>query len=262
MGETEITIFIFLATVILLIFIAGIIVFVLQYRNRKILYQKEKTAIEEQHKIDMLNMKLQSQNETMHFIGNEIHDSVAQKLTLASIYSQRIEFENEGSELSRRLADVSKIINESLVELKQLSRNLTDQQLQTASLDELILLECDKVNSTGLCTAKYSLGILPDMSIAVKSALLRIIQEFIQNSIKHARCREIIIYLSLADGDIRMSLNDDGIGFDADQHMHRGMGLGSIQRRIQKLGGTYLWENRNGTGAHLKLSIPADRMND
>lgn len=262
MGETEITIFISLATVILLIFIAGIVVFILQYRNRKILHQKEKKAIEEEHKIDMLNVKLQSQNETMHFIGNEIHDSVAQKLTLASIYSQRIEFENEGSALSSRLADVSKIINESLVELRQLSRNLTDQALQTASLDELILMECDKVNSTGMCTAKYSLGILPEMSIAVKSGLFRIIQEFIQNSIKHAQCKEIIIYLSLVEGEIQMSLNDDGIGFNADENMHRGMGLSSIQRRIQNLGGTYLWENRNGKGAHLKLSIPADRMTD
>lgn len=241
---------------------AGIIVFIIQYRNRKVLYLKEKKAIEEAHKIDMLNVKLQSQNETMYFIGNEIHDSVAQKLTLASIYSQRIEFENEGSELSRRLADVSKIINESLVELRQLSRDLTDHTLQTARLDELISVECDKVNSIGLCTARYSMGPLPEMSIAVKSALFRIIQEFIQNSIKHAHCKEIIIYLSMAEGDIRMSLNDDGIGFNTEQNIHRGMGLNSIHRRIQKLEGTYSWQQDSGKGAHLTLSIPAHRIND
>ena len=256
------TIFILLATVILLIFIAGIIVFIIQYRNRKVLYQKEKDAIEEQHKMNLLNVKLQSQHDTMYFIGNEIHDSVAQKLTLASIYSQRVEFENSGNPIGKKLADISTIINESLLELRQLSRNLTDQQLQTASLGELVQMECDKVNSTGVCIASYQPDPLPATSIAVKSALFRIVQEFIQNSIKHAECREITISITNVAESLLMVLQDDGKGFDLPENIHRGMGLNSIHRRVQKLGGNYSWESKDHKGAKLVVTIPYTHIND
>ncbi len=226
------------------------------------LYQREKNAIEEQHKMNLLNVKLQSQNDTMYFIGNEIHDSVAQKLTLASIYSQRIEFENTGNAMGKKLSDISTIINESLLELRQLSLNLTDQQFQSANLSELVLMECDKVNSTGACVAKYQPDPLPDISIAVKSALFRIIQEFIQNSIKHAQCKEIVIRVAAIGESILLSLQDDGKGFDLSENIHRGMGLNSIHRRVQKLSGNYSWENEGNKGTKLVVTIPFGHIND
>ena len=103
MGTSEITIFIFLINIILLIFITSSIIFVLQYRKRKLLYEQEKTQIEELHKLDLLNKLLQVQQQTMQFIGREIHDSVAQKLTLASIYSQQLEFKNTHPDLLDQL---------------------------------------------------------------------------------------------------------------------------------------------------------------
>src|SRR6185436_9531091 len=103
MGQTEIIIFIVLANIILLIFITGIIVFVFQYRKRKLLHEREKIFLEKQHKLDLLNSQLQVQSQTMQFIGQEIHDSVAQKLTLASIYTQQLEFENADTPLNEKI---------------------------------------------------------------------------------------------------------------------------------------------------------------
>src|SRR5688572_23668704 len=95
MGQTEIKIFIVLATLIVLVFVTGSIVFVLRYRKKKLLDEMEKVRLEERHRIDLLKTQVQTQQETMQFIGREIHDSVTQKLTLASILSQKLEFENQ-----------------------------------------------------------------------------------------------------------------------------------------------------------------------
>ena len=69
----------------IIIFIAGLLLFLNQLKNRRILHEKEKSNIEKQHKLDLLNNQLKVQQQTMQFIGSEIHDSVAQKLTLATL---------------------------------------------------------------------------------------------------------------------------------------------------------------------------------
>jgi signal transduction histidine kinase len=262
MGETEIIIFIVLANIILLIFIYGIILFVFQYRRRRLAHEKEKKQINEKHHIELLNAQLESQQQAMQHIGQEIHDSVAQKLTLASIYTQRMEFESQSPGERDKLSGISKIINDSLLELRELSKSLTDNKLQNADLKDLVQMECEQVNATGICSASFEINELPVMSISAKSSLLRIIQEFIQNSIKHSGCKEIKIKLNAFDNNLNLLLEDDGKGFDFDMSQHKGIGLDGIRRRIQVLNGKYSLESDNGRGVHLGITIPINKTND
>lgn len=94
MGEREITIFIVIANVILLVFISGIIIFIAQYRKRRILHETEKEIISKTHQEELLSRQVEIQTQTMRDIGREIHDNVGQKLTLASIYSNQLSHEN------------------------------------------------------------------------------------------------------------------------------------------------------------------------
>lgn len=225
------------------------------------MHQIEKAKTEEKHKLDLLNAEIQIQQQTMQFIGQEIHDSVAQKLTLASIYNQRIEFDNQLPQLNDKIAGVSKIINDSLLELKQLSKSLTDNKLQNASLSELLKQECGQVNATGICTANFELELMPEISISVKNSLLRIVQEFIQNSIKHSGCKEIRIELGNDGDNLALQLHDDGRGFDVNNPKHKGIGLDGIRRRIQMLNGSYNFDSSSGSGVSLSLTIPITNAN-
>jgi signal transduction histidine kinase len=261
MGQTEITIFIIIINVVLLVFITGIIIFIFQYRKRKLLHQKEKGIIEEQHHAEMLNIQLEIQQQTMQFIGREIHDSVAQKLTLASIHTQRIEFENKYPELLDRLKGISKTINDSLDELRELSKSLTDTKLQTTSLTDLLQTECNRVNETGICKAILKSSVSDKMSNSVKSFILRIVQEFIQNSIKHSGCRNIIIELSTDEKGFSLVAADDGKGFDIDSKKNMGMGLNNMQRRIQLIGGISNLQSSKEKGTSLHLLIPKEQLN-
>jgi len=256
MGQTEIIIFVVLANIILLIFIIGIIVFVFQYRKRKLLHEREKTTIEKQHKLDLLNSQLEVQSQTMQFIGREIHDSVAQKLTLASIYAQQMEFENNNTQLNEKIKPVNKIINDSLLELRQLSKNLTDAKLQHEDLASLISHECEMINATGVCTAKLEVEKIPDLNIPMKSSLLRIVQEFLQNSLKHAGCKQIFVTVSNSDDQLKIYMADDGKGFILAEVAHNGIGLDNIRRRIQHLGGKHHLKSEPGKGTSLELVIP------
>ena len=256
MGETEIIVFIIAANLILLIFISGILIFVFQYRKRRILYNKEKAEIEKQHQLDLLNTQLESQRQTMQFIGQEIHDSVAQKLTLASIYAQQLEFENNNEQLHKKLKPVNKILDDSLLELRQLSKNLTDSKLQHEDLASLIRHECEMINATGICIANPEMEEVVELSISMKSSLLRIVQEFLQNSLKHSGCKQILVKVTCLQEQLMVFMCDDGKGFILAEAAHTGIGLDNIRRRIQHLRGKYDLKSEPGKGTSLELVIP------
>jgi signal transduction histidine kinase len=260
MGQTEIILFIVLVSIILLVFIFGTIVFVLQYRRRKLVYEKEKALIEQQHRAEILNTQLKSQLQTMQFIGREIHDSVAQKLTLASIYSQKLEFENQVPGISPKLARISGIINDSLNELRDLSKTLTDNRIQDTDLTVLLRTECERVNETGVCKAILNSQFSQEISVTVKSFLLRIVQEFIQNSLKHAECNRITIELTSNADCLMLKATDDGKGFDSNNKDFKGIGLNNMKRRIHLIGGIFNLQSEPGKGTTLQLSIVKEKL--
>lgn len=260
MGKTETITFIILLNIILLVFISGIIVFVFQYRKRKVIYAKEKSLTEQLHKAELLNTQLKSQQQTMQFIGSEIHDSVAQKLTLASIYSQKLEFENQVPAIGDKLNKISGIINDSLTELRDLSKTLTDNRMQDTSLSSLITLECERVNDTGVCKAVLQSDFNTEISVTVKSFLLRIVQEFIQNSLKHAGCNNINIHLTGTENGLILKASDDGKGFDSENKDFKGIGLNNMKRRINLIGGVAELHSKPGIGTSLELSISNEKL--
>jgi signal transduction histidine kinase len=260
MGQTEITIFIILVSIIVLIFGIGIIVFVIQYRKRKLLHQKEKATIEERHQVELLNTQLLAQEQTMQFIGREIHDSVAQKLTLAAIYTQKLEYENELPGMTAKLKNISTVINDSLLELRDLSKTLTDNKMHDTSLQGLLDFECERVNETGICRAELESAFDGTISVTVKSFLLRIIQEFIQNSLKHSEGKLIRVRIEEDDEGLLVTASDNGKGFDCENIRSRGIGLTNMERRVQLIGGNFNLQSETGKGTRLLVHVPAKNL--
>jgi signal transduction histidine kinase len=257
MGKTDIIIFIVLTNVVLVIFIAGVIFFVFQYRRKKILHEKEKFVIAENHKSDLLKTQLNSQRQTMQHIGQEIHDNVGQKLTLASLYTQQLAYENKAPQINDKIGTIGNIINESLAELRQLSKSLTDDNINDNNITELLRLECDRVNELKKCSVVFNctqknIG----LPYQTKSILLRIVQEFLQNSIKHANCRNIQINLITAEKQIQLNLQDDGKGFEITNNGNGGIGLSNMKKRAELIGGIYHLESTPNNGTHLNITIP------
>lgn len=256
MGQTEIEIFIILVGVVVLVLVVGTLLFIMQYRNRKIRYESEKKRMEEIHRVELLNSRLFSQQQTMQHIGQEIHDSVAQKLTLASIYIRRMQFEQKDPGNTEGLENTGKVIDDALLELRQLSKDLTDSRLFETELSTLVNEICDMVNSTGTCRATVSTSGVPELVIQQKNSVLRIIQEFVQNSLKHAECKSISLILSGENGKLSVVMQDDGRGFDKELAAAKGMGLHNIRRRAQLMGAVYEIHSQAGKGTRLELTVP------
>lgn len=251
--KREIIAFIATFFILLLSFIAGVLLFLWQAKKRRILYSKETEMLNERHQNDLLSSQLHTQTQTMQFIGREIHDNVGQKLTLASLYSKQLLSNAKNTE--EKINTISNIIDESLADLRQLSKSLTNPSLADAPLAQLLQEEAAKINSLGSClvqvtdnTAGYSL------TPAQKNIVFRLLQEFIQNSLKHAGCKKIKIDLQAANNSFTVSAQDDGKGFDSAQKSN-GQGLRNMQRRAEELNAVYEFNSVPGTGTNLTLQL-------
>lgn len=257
MDKTEIIATIVLFNFFFILFIIGIILFIKQYKVKKNEHNKILIDREKEHQKELLSNKLEIQNQTMQHIGREIHDNIGQQLTLASIYSQKFSFENGASGANENIENISSIINQSLVDLRQLSKTLTNDTIDQNSIQELIDNECKKVNNLKNCTVSFikESKITLD-SYQTKSILLRIVQEFLQNSIKHSKCKNITILLKEIDNNILLQLQDDGIGFQVDELISNGIGLSNMKKRTYILNGTFELESQPNLGTKLVITIP------
>ena len=255
MGKAEIEIFIILIGIVMMIFVIGIILFIFQYRKRKMLYEKEKIATEKQHKFDILNTQFESQREAMQYIGLEIHDSVGQKLTLASLYSKRLAHGGQVNELMDKAAAIGKIIDESLNELRQLSKTLTNPQLASIDIIGLLKEEAQQINATDVCTLSVETNEeLLAVSLADKNVLFRLLQEFIQNSMKHSGCKNIAINFRKDDNGISITASDNGKGFDM-TGISNGIGLQNMKSRAEQLKADYKMISAKGKGTSIFLHL-------
>jgi len=256
MGKTEIIITIILFNLFFILFIVGIIIFIKQYKLKKKEHYATLQFQKEEHQKELLTNQIEIQNQTMQYIGREIHDNVGQKLTLASLYTQQLAFENKAPHIYENIENISKIINDSLSELRELSKSLTSDSIRENNLVELIFLECAGVNKTKKCKVEFDYEQnFTTLNYEQKSILLRICQEFIQNSLKYSNCKLIHIRLMSVYQSIQFELKDDGIGFDIHQDS-KGIGLENIKKRTILLNGTFELSSNLNQGTRLFITIP------
>ncbi len=256
MGEKETIILIIASLIAILLLCIAFIVILLIHRNRKLLYAKETHELYETHQQELLTSQLEIQQQTMQHIGREIHDNVGQKLTLASLYTQQLEFTNQYPVINEQLVAIGSVINESLTELRSLSKSLTDANTLNISLQKLIQTECKKIDATGNCKTHFSSNETEtNINPSTKNIVLRMVQEFLQNSLKHSQCKLITIQLNNTAAGIILFLKDDGKGFNTNQPA-KGIGLQNIAKRAATLNAQLTLQSTIGKGTSLKLLIP------
>ncbi len=257
MGETKIIVSLILFGLIFIVFIIGIIIFIRQYRIKRKIHIQQIKDIDIVHKQELLETQVEIQTQTMKYIGREIHDNIGQKLTLASLYIKQLSFENKTPKMTNNVNEISEIIDESLKELRQLSKSLTSDSIMSHSISELIEDECRRVRILKKCEVHFENHSNIDLeSYQIKSILIRITQEFLQNSIKHANCKNIWASMCQTNEYFQLSLEDDGKGFDINSLESNGIGLKNMEKRTELIGGNFILESQNEQGTILTIQIP------
>ncbi len=243
-------------------FIVAVMVYIRRYKQRKLEYLSEIEINNQIHQKEILATQLEIQQATMQHIGRELHDNIGQKLTLVSLYTQQLIYENKVPKEAERIEQISEIINQSLQDLRSLSKTLTDDKINQKEIVTLIQEEVDNANAIKKCKITFNHNFEHiDLNFAHKNVLLRITQEFIQNSIKHAQCKSIFINLLTSDENLwKHNIKDDGIGFDSSQKLSNGIGLTNMKNRAEIIGANFSLKSKKGIGTEISLILKKAAM--
>jgi signal transduction histidine kinase len=255
MGQAGLGYILAIFSLIVVILMLGVIIFMLQYRKRKILYDSEMERVNEAHKLDLLNTQVDVQASTMTTIGKELHDNLGQKVTLASIYLQQIPLKKNQESISEEIGSVNNMLNDILSELRRLSKSLVDQNLSFLSLSDLVKKEADHIRKAANVAVEVSFECeKKDIAFPIKNNILRMFQEFAQNSIKHSHCKKITVRFDCEDNIGKLVCSDDGIGFDPKAEV-KGIGLTNLNRRALEMGAQLTIDSEKGKGTLMTLII-------
>ena len=257
MGKTELYLTIVLFNIFFVLFVVAVMIYIRKYKQRKIEYLSEIQIKNEVHQKELLATQLEIQQATMQHIGRELHDNIGQKLTLASLYTQQLLYENKVCEEGGKIDQVSEIINQSLQDLRSLSKTLTDDNINQKDIVTLIQKEVDNASALKKCKIHFNHNLeCLDLDFVYKNVLLRITQEFIQNSIKHSKCENIFIKLNTTEENLwELKINDDGIGFDINKILSNGIGLTNMKNRTAIIGAEFSLESNENRGTMIEVKL-------
>lgn len=238
-------------TIVILVLVSFLLFFFLNYRNRSNRYVKERELLKKTYETTLLRSQVEVQEATLSFLARELHDNVCQLLSSSKMLLAIAQMTN--NDVPDVIISADATIGQAINELRMLSRSLDKEWLERFDLIVNLDNEIDRVNSGRMVYATFShsgkLTLEPEQQII----LFRIIQEALQNAIKHARAKKIGVNILLVSDKISVSITDDGIGIDA--QMKDGFGIQSMKHRAKLLGGEIIWKNTS-PGSKVLITLP------
>lgn len=227
-------------TLLFLLLSCIVILLILIYQKRRQQHMVEMSILKQTYEQALLQSQIEVQESTLSTLSKELHDNIGQLLSSAKMLLGITERNilNPPDTLITANATVGKAINE----LRSLSKSLSKEWLEQFNLIENLATEVSRLNSADAIKLHLS---HPDRLLLENDKqiiLFRIIQEAIQNAIKHAAAKNIYIDIKQNSNVLTTTVRDDGSGFDKEK-LPDGVGILNMKHRAKLLGGSVEWQS-------------------
>lgn len=218
----------------------------------------EKKLVTEQinHQKQLTQATIDGQENERREIGKELHDNIGQQLTTIKLFLDHAKStadSNTSEMVDMALKAVSDVIND----VRAMSRSLVPFTLRDLGLVESINELIDSIKRTRILNIEFELdqfdeSLLPENQ---QLTLFRIVQEQLNNIVKHARAKNVLIRLTMNPQNYVLHVTDDGKGFEMDK-IKKGVGIMNIQNRMELFNGKAEISSEPGKGCTLMASFP------
>jgi len=248
-----------LAVLATLLLLGGLIVFLLRQRVRisrqETELQKQRVRqLEQEKKLTALSALMEGEEKERLRIAADLHDGLGGLLTSVKAHFSHLPVGNGHQSVYKK---TDQLINDACVEVRRISHNMLPRSLAFSGLkgaaEDLALdlqqqgLDC-KLEIIGLKEEKLKDKALP---------IYRILQELLNNIVKHAQASYIYVQIFQKEGTLFLMVEDDGKGFDLeDARQNGGIGLNNIESRVKVMGGEVEWDSIPGEGTSVNVRIP------
>jgi len=264
---TEIVFIIAIGAIIALFLVGFIITTLFLYQQRQRKQEEQIKDINEQFLKELNNAKLETHEYTLKQIGVELHDNIKHELQLIAVDLERAEMVNNIEKediINNSRTSVLKLIKE----VANMSDNFVTDSIQFNGFLDTVANEVDKVNRLKRITIIFESTVYDNyFNHQASTFLYRMLQESLQNIIKHANATTVFLRLFTENEDtFVMQIEDNGKGFDVEQKLllHKQttpnervrIGLKNMYKRIALIGGNIAIESTIGKGTCVTIKVP------
>ena len=221
MSNIELTIIATTLIILLLIATVAIVIFIAtrQRLKQQAKYERELRTVEQE-----------VQETVLTNLAQELHDNIGQLLTVMHMQAKKVEIKQP--ELKPTLSPIVDTINETTEQVRALGRSLNTDMLRNKGLVENISMEVARIRSLEKFAVDWQCD-AKQVSLPMDNQLLvfRIFQELMNNTMKHANAKQVTITLN--DAPFKLTVKDDGLGFDLQAANRKGMGMQNIVKRAR-----------------------------
>lgn len=246
---------------VLLLFILLVVILISAFNyNRQIRQRQKSRAIIEKQEVEkkLLSTVISTEDKERKRFAADLHDGLGPLLSSVKLYLSGIE-DAQADQKQQMISTATELIDQSIRTTRTISNNILPVELTEKGLVGSIRTFCDKIQLSqqmSISISDQTAGHKLEPSTEI--ILYRVIQELINNTIKHADAQAISIKFSAKPKLYSVEYTDNGIGFDKAEVMQRasgGIGLLNIQERIDSLGGNIDFSKNEPKGTHVMIKL-------
>jgi signal transduction histidine kinase len=261
----EVFIVIFTSIFLLVLLVGFIVIMLILNQKSRQAQSQELHLMKERYEQELLKSQLEIQENVFGHLSQEIHDNIGQSLTFVALSLLTVPVESN-SEAQEYIEESRKALQKAITELRDLSRSLHTDRVTEVGLANSIEFELERLKRTNLYeTSVNFVDIRNLLDHQTEIILFRIVQEMLNNIVKHARASKVEVSLSHNADTIVLEITDNGIGFDpealfAEQENQKGLGLRNIRKRASLIGGTFHIHSVKNSGTAIRITIPVNKQ--
>ena len=212
---------------------------------------------------EMSRKLIESQEQERARIGRELHDDINQRLALLAVELEQLqrnpsEVEGRAQELRRSVAELSN-------DVQALSHDLHSSKLEYLGVVAGMKSWCKEFAERQKMEIAFRSDVSSVLPLAVGLSLFRVLQEGLNNAVKHSGVKRIEVQLREDSGEIHLVISDSGRGFDVEAGSQgKGLGLTSMRERVRLVNGTISVESKpmGGTTIHVRVPLGSETLSE
>ncbi len=256
------------AAVLMMLALSGFVVyFIFASQRRKLRQMQEQEKMKASYEQEVLTTQIESRDQTLRDISQEIHDNMGQLLSVSRINLNILEKELPDHPQTKRIKDTNLILGDVIRYIRMLSKGLNSDILASYGLRESIRFELQRIEQAALLKVNF-LTEGDDFAIDDKKEIViyRMVQEILNNILKHAVATEVTVSMRYTDSDFSVEIRDNGKGFDQAETAQRsigesGSGLRNLDKRAALVGAKLTINSVPGEGTCILITLPKSENN-
>ena len=242
-----VTTFVILTVVLMMVSVYGIFI---KKKSALLLDQQRQIALYDQ---ELAIAQVEIKEQTLNYIGQELHDDLGQKLSVARLMTNKISSPSNADEKEIAM-EINSLLGECIQDIRNLSKVFITKQVEYFGFVESLEREVFRIKRLNLLEVDYEIN-NHDLDINSDHALIlfRIVQECITNVIKHSKSKKIELKVVETPNNIRIFVNDNGVGFESNIK-NDGSGLQNMKSRANIINAEFHIDSVLNKGTKIKIT--------